>query len=133
MATARSEAKRPKRQSINGSRNVLGVSGKEAGFEYRIVNDTGDRIAQFEELGWEVVKDTNIKVGDRRVANPTSEGSAVKVSVGGGVQAYVMRMRKDWYDENQAEKQEYVDRTESAMKADAKKGSDFGSVKFERD
>ena len=58
--------RKPRRASINGTRNVLTVSGKEPGFEYRIVNDDGDRVSQFEEMGYEVVKDSGIKVGDRR-------------------------------------------------------------------
>ncbi len=54
--------RKPRRLSINGTRNVLTVSGKDPGFEYRVVNDDGDRVSQFEDMGYEVVKDSSIKV-----------------------------------------------------------------------
>jgi len=117
---------RPKRASINGVRNVLTVSGKEPGYEYRIVNDIGDRIAQFEESGYEIVNDSNIRVGDRRIANPTKEGTPVQVSVGGGQKGFLMRIPKEWYEENQKEGQALVDKTEAAMKQDVKSAADYG-------
>lgn len=120
--------RKPRRASINGTRNVLTVSGKEPGFEYRIVNDDGDRVSQFEEMGYEVVKDSGIKVGDRRIANPTKEGSPVQVSVGGGQKAYLMRIRKDWYDEAQADKAKHVDEIEKGMLADTRNSADYGKI-----
>jgi hypothetical protein len=89
---------------------------------YRIVNDDGDRVAQMQERGYEVVTDSTTSVGERRVANPTQEGSPVMASVGGGKKAYVMRIRKDWHNEDQAAKAEHIDQMESAMKQSAKEG-----------
>jgi hypothetical protein len=120
--------RKPRRLSINGTRNVLTVSGKEPGFEYRVVNDDGDRVSQFEEMGYEIVKDSNIKVGDRRIANPTKEGSPVQVSVGGGQKAYLMRIPKDWYDEAQADKAKQVDELEKGMLQDTKNSADYGKI-----
>lgn len=110
------------RASVNGKRNVLTVSGKDPEFEYRIVNDTGDRVAIMQERGYEVVTDKNVKVGDRRIANPTQEGSPVQASVGGGEKAFVMRIRKDWYQEDQQAKAAQINEMEAAMKRDAKEG-----------
>ena len=120
--------RKPRRLSINGTRNVLTVSGKEPGFEYRVVNDDGDRVSQFEEMGYEIVKDSNIKVGDRRIANPTKEGSPVQVSVGGGQKAYLMRIPKDWYDEAQTDKAKQVDELEKGMLQDTKNSADYGKI-----
>lgn len=120
--------RKPRRTNINGTRNVLTVSGKEPGFEYRIVNDDGDRISQFEEMGYEVVKDQNIKVGDRRIANPTKEGSPIQVSVGGGTKAYLMRISKEWYDEDQAAKARRVDELEKGTLKEAREAADYGKV-----
>lgn len=125
-----SKVTRPKRTPINGTRNVLGVQGKEDGYHYRIVNDDGDRVKMFEEQGYEIVTDPNVKVGDRRVANPTSEGSAVQVSVGGGTKAYVMRIKREWYEEDQASKQAFINEQESAMKKDATNSADYGKLSF---
>jgi len=125
--------RKPRRLSINGTRNVLTVSGKEPGFEYRIVNDDGDRVSQFEDMGYEVVKDSSIKVGDRRIANPTKEGSPIQISVGGGQKAYLMRIRKDWYDEAQADKAKQVDEMEKGMLKDTKNSADYGSITLGKD
>ena len=120
---------KPKRTPIGGRRNVLTVVGGDTeNFEYRIVNDTGDRVAMFQSHGYEIVSDDKIQVGDRRISNPTKEGSPVRVSVGGGTQAYLMRQKKEFYQEDQATKQKTVDNTEGAIKAQAKKAADYGKL-----
>ena len=120
---------KPKRTPIGGSRNVLTVAGGDtANYEYRVVNDTGDRVSMFQSHGYEMVCDDNIMVGDRKIANPTKEGSPVRVSVGGGMQAYLMRQKKEFYQEDQATKQKTVDNTEGAIKAQAKKAADYGKL-----
>lgn len=118
-----------RRSSINGTRNVLNISGKEPGYQYRVVNDVGDRIEQLKAIGYEMVEDSAIQVGDRRIANPTKEGSPVKVSVGGGVQGYVMRIKQEWYDEDKAKKDAHVDKIEKGLVHDAKDKSDYGNIK----
>lgn len=117
-----------RRSSINGTRNVLNISGKEPGFVYRVVNDVGDRIEQLKAIGYEIVEDNNVQVGDRRIANPTKEGSPVKVSVGGGIQGYVMRIKQEWYDEDKAKKDAHVDNIEKGLVRDAKEQTDYGKI-----
>lgn len=126
LATKRTKRRTP----IQGGRNVLTVQGKEPGFVYRVVNDDGDRVSQFEAQGYEIVTDSNIKVGDRRVANPTKSGSPNEVSVGGGKKAFVMRIPQEFYDEDQAAKQAYVDETEKGMKDEARKTADYGKLQI---
>ena len=121
---------RTTRATINGTRAVLSVSGKEPGYEYRVVNDVGDRVAMMIERGYEVVTDQNVKVGERRVANPAQEGSPVMASVGNGIKGYVMRIREDWYKEDQAAKQKQVDEMERSIQQDAKREGLIGDVKF---
>lgn len=123
---AKAPASRTRRTPTSG-RNVLTVRAedKDDDFVYRIVNDTGDRIAEFKERGYEVVQG-DVKVGDRRVDSGSSEGSAVQVSVGGGTKGYLMRIRKDWYKEDQAAKQAEVDKSESALQS----GGDYGQLKI---
>ena len=121
--------KRAKRTPISGKRNLLSVSGGDTSkFKYRIVNDTGDRISQFEANGYEVVTDRGITVGERRVSNPTKEGSPVMVSVGGGMKGYLMRQSIENYDEDQKSKAEYVNKTEAGIKRNAKESSDYGKL-----
>lgn len=120
--------RKPRRTGINKTRSVLTVEGKDPNFEYRIVNDTGDRVAQFEDRGYEVVSDNNIKVGDRRIANPTKEGSPIQISVGGGQKAFLMRIKKEWALEDRKAKDAIVDEQEKGMLAEAKQAADYGKV-----
>lgn len=120
---------RTRRTPINGTRNRLSVRGQEPGFVYRIVNDTDDRIQTFQEMGYELVTDTNVSVGDKRVASPSKEGTPSKVSVGQGVQAYVMRQKQEFYDEDQKTKQVQVNELESSMKQSAKNEGFYGEIR----
>ena len=120
--------RKARRTSISGGRNILTVSGKDPAYEYRIVNDDGDRVSQFEEMGYEVVKDQNITVGDRRIANPTKEGSPIQVSVGGGTKAFVMRVPKEFFDEDRAAKDKHIDDLERGTLKEARESADYGKV-----
>lgn len=113
-------------------RNILTVRGKEDGYEYRIVNDTEDRVAQFIERDYEVVTNNEIEVGDKRVSKASSEGTVKQMSVGNGRKGIVMRIRKDWYDEDQKAKQEHVAETERSATKEASKGT-YGKLEVSRD
>lgn len=127
---AKPETTRTRRTPINGTRNRLNVRGQEPGYVYRIVNDIDDRIQTLQEMGYEIVTDKNVTVGDKRIANPTQEGSPVKVSVGQGIQAYVMRQKQEWYDEDQAAKNARNDELEATMKREAKDAGFYGKLKI---
>ena len=116
---------RPKRTPI-GTRQILSVTGKDDDFHYRIVNDTGDRIAQFTEAGYELVDAASHRIGDKRVNAASPEGSKAQVSVGKGDKAFLMRIPKEWYKEDQTLKQEEVNRQEQAIKQNP--GGDYGKL-----
>ena len=129
MAETITLAKRRKRRtSVNGKRNVLNVQGKDPKFEYRIINDVGDRIAMFEDNGWEVVTDTEIKIGERRIANPTSKGTVVSVSIGQGLTGVLMRIPKEYYEEDQKDKAASIAEMEKGIKERAKADSFYGKL-----
>lgn len=114
-----------------GRRNILTVKGKDPNYVYRVVNDTGDRIQAFLEAGYELVKDQEVRVGDKRVDKTSAEGSISQISVGQGVKAYVMRIKKEWYDEDQLAKQRYINEVEAATKAKALDGN-YGNLEISR-
>lgn len=118
---------RPKRTPISG-RNVLTVKGKDLNYEYRIVNDSGDRIEMFKDAGWELVDGKDVTVGDRRVDRTTAEGSKAQVSVGNGVKAFVMRIPKEYYEEDQKAKNAQIDALEQTMKKQALSAGDYGKI-----
>ena len=121
---------RPKRVPVGGPRNILTVAQKDPNFVYRWVNDVPGRIAAFKEGGYEVVTSDN-EVGDKTVDRGSKLGSAITKSVGGQITAVLMRIPKEWYDEDQAAKQKDVDILEATMRDQSQRG-DYGSVKVVR-
>ncbi len=130
-AIAKSPSGRVRRTPV-GQRNVLTVGNKDPNYEYRIVNDEGDRVEQFKAAGYDVVSASDVTVGDRRITQASTEGSAAQVSVGGGLKAVVMRIKKEWYEEDQAAKIANVDATEASTKIEALKGN-YGKLEINRD
>lgn len=110
---------RPRRTAV-ARRNKLSIQNKEEGYQYRIVNAVDGRVDEFIERGYEI--DPNTQVGDKRVDSPTPLGSAKSIPVGNGIQAVVMRQRKDYYAEDQAIKQSEIDELEASMNNAAKRG-----------
>ncbi len=123
--------KRTSRTPINGRRSVLGVKGKDPNFEYRIVNDVNDRIAEFQERGYEIVTDGEVTVGDKRVGKVSASGSPVEISVGQGTRALLMRIPKEFYAEDQKAKAANIAAIEADIKAETRKDGNYGSIKIE--
>lgn len=128
--TSASAPVRVKRTPI-GQRNILSVSGKEPGYAYRIVNDSGDRIQQFLDAGYELVDAADVRVGDKRINNASPEGTKAQVSVGKGDKAFLMRIKDEWYKEDQTTKQAQVDALEQTIKNTAGV-ADYGKVDVTR-
>ena len=123
------KAQRPQRTPL-ANRSVLGIKGKEPGYVYRIVNDTGDRVASFQEQGYEIVTDSSITIGDRRVGKASADGSPVQVAVGNGIDGYLMRIKEEYYKEDQAYKEQKLSELEQSMRKEAKDISDYGNLKI---
>ena len=121
---------RPKRTPLN-KRDILSLKGKEPGYHYRIVNDTGDRINDLIEQGYELVNASDVRVGDKRVNSAAPEGSKAQVSVGGGQKAFVMRIKQEWFDEDQEAKQAEVRKLEQSMLQQALAQNDLRNGKLE--
>lgn len=118
--------RRVRRSPVEG-RNYLTVKGKDPNYVYRIVNDTEDRINDFIDRGWEFEVDENIRVGDSRIDNHSKLGTVRQLSVGGGLRAVLLRIRKDWYDEDQEAKHAYLKKLEDAMRPNTNDGG-YGKV-----
>ena len=114
-----------------GYRNKLSVAGKDANYHYRFVNDEDDRVQDFIGAGYEIVKNADVKIGDNRVETSKGEGSDAMISVGGGTKAYLMRIKKEWYEEDQEAKLEEAKKREQAIKQPNIEGA-YGSIKLER-
>lgn len=110
------------RKSLN-QRGPQSIAGdKDPNYVYRFVNDTGSRIANFQAAGYEFVQDTNLVVGDSRVFDPSDIGSGKRVTSNDGTVSYLMRTKKEYYEEDQAAKAAQINDTEQAMKQEASQG-----------
>lgn len=133
-AAARRRARRPgfKRRRLDFD--------TRPGYIRRVVNDTGNRIEQFRERGWEVVMDEDARPGDGNIdaGVDTQVGSPVSRAVGqakeANTNAVLMEIPKEWYDEDQQAKQDEIDRREKARlkNPNANDGGYGGDVQMER-
>jgi hypothetical protein len=134
MTTSKSKDNvRTKRVPIAGQRDIMTVEGLDTeNYVHRWVNDKGVRVDQFKAAGYEPVEqDGNIMLG---AASVQSVGSVIKVitNQSTGEEAILMRIRKEWYDEDQAAKAEELAKSEEAMFRQLKEADGrYGSVKVE--
>ena len=136
---------RKERVPLGTMRSQLAVESIE-GYVLRWVNDRGNRVSHAEEGGYEFT--TYDELGDRVIGdhNTTSdsaeEGTKVSKKVGTNengapLMSYLMKIRKEWYDEDQKKKADYVDQTEQSIVdldgADSDfKSKTYGSINISR-
>lgn len=117
---------RPARKPI-GTRSRLGVTNKNPEYEYRIVTDKDGRVDQFQEAGWELATG-NESVGVSRLSQPSAEGSVKQVHVGNGDKGVLMRIPKDWYEEDQKAKADFINEKEAAT-LNTREDGQYGSIR----
>lgn len=111
---------RPTRTPL-GARNRLTFGEQDPNYVYRVINDQDDRLQRAQEAGYEfVVSDTQL--GDKRVAEGGSIDSRVSKPVGNGVRGFLMRIPREYYDDDQKAKAARIDDIEQAMKPNKTKG-----------
>lgn len=114
---------RPKRTPV-GQRNIL-TTDQRPGYVRRWVNDVDGRLAMFEEAGYEAVR-TPTQVGDPAAGNASQVGSVVRKPVGGGVDAVLMEIPVEYYDEDQAAKEQHLKAGEGGLLGEAKGAGYYG-------
>lgn len=114
----------PRRRRYFGS-SKLGVDCsalQEAGFHCHWINDVTGRIQEAQDCGYEFVSLSEIKAGPTLGAPSADEKDRVSRRVGvaedgSELRAYLMKIRQDWYEENQAYYQERCDAVDRAIAA----------------
>lgn len=99
-----STEQRIERTPVSGYRSVLTFSNRDPAFVYRWVNDIDDRIKRFLNGGYEHVSVNEGDVGEKRVGTATAVGTYHSKPVGQGITAYLMKIRREWYEQDQKEK-----------------------------
>ena len=105
---------RPKRIPVH-KRDRISFGNLDPNYHYRVVNDSDDRLQNFVEGGYEFVE-SGERIGDPIAGEGGAIDSRVSKPVGGGTRGYLMRIRKDWYEEDQAEKAAKIKESEQAIK-----------------
>ena len=103
--------KRQRRKPL-ASADVLKMNeeDKKKGYTYRFVNDEEGRIFKFEEAGWDKVTG-DIQTKDPSVGDTSQMGSVVRRPVGGGINAVLMCIENELYEEDQQAKENKIAET----------------------
>lgn len=125
--------KKRTRVPVSDQRDQMTVRGLDTeNFVYRWVNDVGDRIPKFLLAGYNFIKaDDKVHVGETQIDWTKPQFSLVHRGVGGGVQAYLMGIPKEWYEEDQRSKDAKIDEAEKAM-YQAAQSIGYGKISSER-
>ena len=123
---------RVRRTSINGVRNKLTVRGQDPDYVYRHVLDIDGRVEDLSERGYEIVENKGIEVGDKRVAAASNVGSVVTTNSGDGRKLILMRIKKEYYEEDKKTKEAVVNATEEQLRGHASGNGLTGNIKLTR-
>jgi hypothetical protein len=126
-------AERPSRVPRHEQSDKINVVLQDPNYAYRWVNSNmrAGRIESFLLAGWEMAPGDTV-LGDTAVEDQVSRtSSAIERHMGQGTKAYLMRIRKEFYDEDQEAKQRELDISEQAMKREAMQGR-YGKFNIEK-
>ncbi|CAB4240625.1 hypothetical protein UFOVP38_31 [uncultured Caudovirales phage] len=125
-------ATRKRRNVFNGTEAKLGVRNQIPGYHLHIFTDSGSRVQEALDSGYEFVTPNEIggvsenvvsRNGDlgeriRYLVNPRAEGSEQY--------GYLMKQRQEWYEEDQAQLQEKNNRIDEAIRGGKVTGENSG-------
>jgi len=129
------------RVPVSGMRDIMTVLNKEEGYVYRWVTDSdvqGSRMYKYKRGGWEMsplaTPDGAIIVGEEAVFKTENKDDIIRLHVGAGQFAYLMRIKKEWYDEDKAKQAADIDEVEATIagtgSSTAEDFSQYGTIKI---
>jgi len=134
-----SDKERRERVPFSANRKRLSLNKELDGFITRWFNEQDDRLQRAEDAGYQYVHRKEIgQVGDKDISNGNTDvNSRVSRVVGrrpdgSSIRAYLLKIRKDWYDADQAKKEEVNKRVDDAIRAGTSGGANvqnqYGTV-----
>jgi hypothetical protein len=96
-----------------GTRSIL-TAPEKRNFKRRFVNDEPGRIQAFLDAGYRIV-DEETQMGDENVGQASQVGSVAHKPVGGGMNAVLMEIKDDWYQEDQDAKEAQLKEKEQGV------------------
>ena len=124
--SGREETGRKERVGLGVARSKLSAPTR-AGYMRRWVNDTEGRLLMAENADYQFVTDTGTKIGDTDIDNVNRDlGARVSrvVDKTTGQKAYLMEIKQEFYDEDQAKKAAGVAATDQLIKKGKLDGED---------
>ncbi len=126
QALTRTAAERPSRERVrnvfNGTQAKLTVNHQIPGYVLHIFNDEPGRIQTAIDGGWEFVSPDEVGgVKDSVTSGNTDLGEKVRYLVGtsekgDGLYAYLLKIKQEWWEEDQRELQKRNDRVDDAIR-----------------
>ena len=115
--------RRIKKGVFNGTRGKLVVDGEVPGYHMHIINDDRTRLQDATDNGYEFVNPDEIKGVSENVVSRNGELGKDRVRFLVGSQengqpmyGYLMKIRQEWYDEDQVELQAQNDKIDNAIR-----------------
>lgn len=107
---------------FNGTNLKLQVLTEIPGYDLRWFNDTPGRLLQAQQGGWEfVTRDEVARPDGNKVVDANSSTDNRQTAIGGVLEnnaplnMYLMKIRKEWREEDQNEAQDKINETEAHM------------------
>ena len=119
-----------KKGVFNGTQGKLQVGSTVPGYHLHIFNDTPGRITAAQENGYEFVHPSEVGGTMENVTSRNTDlGDKVRFLVGAGekgepMYAYLMKIKEEWWLEDQAELQKKNDKTDAAIRSGKTPGVD---------
>lgn len=115
----RQETARARRVPLGTPEMKLTAENRE-GYVRRWFNGKGNRLSRAQQAGYTFVEDDTF-IGEGAESRNSDIGSAVSQIVGTNedgspLRAYLMEIRREWYEEDQAAKQAAIDEREDAIR-----------------
>lgn len=117
-AATRDESGRSTRVPLGVARSKLSVPGRD-GYVRRWINDTEGRLANAEAGGYQFVADPSLQIGQQDIDNENRDLGARTsrvVDKTTGQKAYLMEIKEEFYEEDQAAKVRKVEETDRRIK-----------------
>lgn len=129
--SANTPANRPERIPVSAAgRDILTVANQDPNYVYRWVNDTQGRIQTYRNGGYELVEATSagtIGVG-HQAGDASTVGEYVTRYMGQEVVAYLMRIPREFYEQDQEAKYRDIQETEARIYGKKDTEDTYGSI-----
>jgi hypothetical protein len=124
------QPERQQRTPLYEQKDKINIKDQDPNYFYRWVDTNNpsdpERVERFQRAGYEFAPGDS-QVGDSTLEDKTTRTSvSVERNMGQGLKQVLMRIRRDWYEEDQRAKAERLNDMERAMYSEAKEGR-YGS------